>query len=39
MQPVAPRERWLVLDVLRGFALFGVLLGNLFSLYSGRWLT
>jgi uncharacterized protein len=39
MQPVAPRERWLVLDVLRGFALFGVLLGNLFALYSGRWLT
>lgn len=39
MQPVAPRERWLVLDVLRGFALFGVLLGNLFALYSGRWLS
>ncbi len=39
MEPVAPRERWLVLDVLRGFALFGVLLGNLYVLYSGRWLT
>jgi uncharacterized protein len=39
MEPVAPRERWLVLDVLRGFALFGVLLGNLYNLYTGRWLT
>ncbi|HEY1548086.1 MAG TPA: DUF418 domain-containing protein [Kofleriaceae bacterium] len=39
LEPTAPRERWLVLDVLRGFALFGVLLGNLYNLYTGRWLT
>jgi uncharacterized protein len=39
MEPTAPRERWLVLDVLRGFALFGVLLGNLYALYSLRWLS
>jgi uncharacterized protein len=35
MMPAAPRERIVVLDVLRGFALLGVLLGNTFILYSG----
>lgn len=33
--PVAPRERVEVLDVLRGIALCGVLIGNLYYLYSG----
>jgi uncharacterized protein len=37
--PVGERERLVVLDVLRGFALLGVLIGNTFWLYSGRaWL-
>lgn len=36
LTPVAPRERIATLDVLRGFALCGVLIGNLFWLYSGR---
>jgi uncharacterized protein len=36
LAPVAPRERVLALDVLRGFALLGVLIGNM-VLYSGRW--
>jgi uncharacterized protein len=36
LTPVAPRERLLTLDVLRGFALLGVLIGNM-VLYSGRW--
>lgn len=36
LTPVAPRERVATLDVLRGFALWGVLIGNL-VLYSGRW--
>ena len=35
LTPAGPRERIVVLDVLRGFALFGVLLGNTFHLYSG----
>src|SRR5688572_11466944 len=35
LTPAAPRERLAVLDVLRGFALLGVLLGNTFRLYSG----
>jgi uncharacterized protein len=34
--PVAPRERVATIDVLRGFALLGVLLANLFWLYSAR---
>jgi uncharacterized protein len=39
LAPVSARERLLTLDVLRGFALLGVLIGNLFWLYSGRaWL-
>jgi len=36
--PVRPRERLVTLDALRGFALFGVLLGNLAHLYSGHFL-
>jgi uncharacterized protein len=36
MEPISPRERNVLLDVLRGFALGGVLTGNLFWLYSGR---
>ncbi len=36
LSPVAPRERVVTLDVLRGFALCGVLIGNLFWLYSAR---
>jgi len=36
--PVKPRERLVTLDILRGFALFGVLLGNLAHLYSGFFL-
>jgi len=37
--PVGERERLVVLDILRGFALLGVLIGNTFWLYSGRaWL-
>lgn len=34
--PVAPRERVATIDVLRGFALAGVLIANLFWLYSAR---
>ena len=36
LTPVQPRERLVTLDVLRGFALCGVLIGNM-VLYSGRW--
>jgi uncharacterized protein len=36
LTPVPPRERLVTLDVLRGFALCGVLIGNM-VLYSGRW--
>lgn len=36
MTPVAPNERVMTLDVLRGFALLGVLLANLFMLFSYR---
>lgn len=36
LTPVAPRERVVTLDVLRGFALCGVIIGNM-VLYSGRW--
>src|SRR5438045_1626980 len=36
LEPVSSRERVATLDVLRGFALLGVLVGNLYSLYSGR---
>lgn len=35
--PVAPRDRIAVLDVLRGFALWGVLIGNTMWIYSSRW--
>jgi len=34
---VSPRERLATLDVLRGFALLWVLIGNLVHLYSGSW--
>ncbi|MEO8707143.1 MAG: DUF418 domain-containing protein [Kofleriaceae bacterium] len=34
--PVQPRERLVTLDVLRGIALCGVMIGNM-VLYSGRW--
>ncbi|MEP6863204.1 MAG: DUF418 domain-containing protein [Deltaproteobacteria bacterium] len=37
MGPVKPRERLVTLDILRGFALLGVLLGNLAHLFSGHW--
>lgn len=36
LAPVQPRERVAALDVLRGFALLGVLLANLYSLFSFR---
>jgi uncharacterized protein len=36
MTPVETRERVVTLDVLRGFALLGVLIANLFVLYSLR---
>lgn len=36
LAPVAPRERVVTLDVLRGLALLGVLFGNIFWLYSAR---
>lgn len=36
LAPVPPRERVVTLDVLRGFALCGVLIGNM-VLYSGQW--
>jgi len=36
LTPITPRERLVVLDVLRGFALLGVLLANLYELYSFR---
>lgn len=36
LTPVSPRERVATLDVLRGFALLGVLLANLFALFSFR---
>lgn len=35
LAPAEPRERVVVLDVLRGAALLGVLIGNTFLLYSG----
>jgi uncharacterized protein len=35
LHPADPNERIVVLDVLRGFALLGVLIGNTFHLYSG----
>lgn len=38
LEPTPPRERLLTLDVLRGFALLGVLLGNIYWDYSGRML-
>ena len=34
--PIAPSERVVTIDVLRGFALFGVLLANFFWIYSTR---
>lgn len=36
LAPVPPRERAVTLDVLRGFALCGVMIGNM-VLYSGKW--
>lgn len=36
LTPADPRARILVLDVLRGLALLGVVLGNTFNLYSGQ---
>src|SRR5689334_7290006 len=36
LTPVQPRERVATLDVLRGFALLGVLIANLYTLYSLR---
>ena len=36
LAPVPPRERLVTLDVLRGFALCGVMVGNM-VLYSGQW--
>jgi uncharacterized protein len=36
LAPVPPGERMVSLDVLRGFALCGVMIGNM-SLYSGQW--
>ena len=36
LAPVPPRERLVTLDVLRGFALCGVMIGNMI-LYSGQW--
>lgn len=36
LAPVSARERVATLDVLRGFALLGVLLANLYSLFSFR---
>ncbi|HEX2572700.1 MAG TPA: DUF418 domain-containing protein [Polyangia bacterium] len=38
LTPIAPRERVATLDVLRGIALCGVMIGNM-VLYSGRWTT
>lgn len=38
LSPTDPRERVVVLDVLRGLALFGVLVGNTYRLYSGMFL-
>ncbi len=37
LTPIAPQERISSLDVLRGLALWGVLLGNAFHLFSGHW--
>jgi uncharacterized protein len=36
LRPVAPAERVALLDVLRGFALYGVLLANTVTWFSGR---
>ena len=36
LAPILPRERVVTLDVLRGFALCGVMIGNMI-LYSGQW--
>ena len=36
IHPVLPAERVVLLDVLRGFALYGVLLANTIPWYSGR---
>src|SRR5688572_4996456 len=37
LRPVAPPERVAILDVLRGFALYGVLVSNVESVFSGSW--
>ncbi|MEL7449996.1 MAG: DUF418 domain-containing protein [Pseudomonadota bacterium] len=34
LQPTVPQERYEVLDALRGFALFGILLANLYSFFG-----
>jgi uncharacterized protein len=39
VEPTSPRDREPTLDVLRGFAMLGVLLANLYSLYSLRFVT
>src|SRR5262245_35649895 len=37
LRPVAPVERVAILDVLRGFALFGVLVVNVEAAFSSGW--
>src|SRR5512140_627551 len=37
LAPVAPRERVAILDILRGLALFGVLVVNVEGVYSSGW--
>ena len=39
MQPTIAKERYEVLDALRGFALFGILLANLYSFFGYNTLT
>ena len=39
MQPTTTKERYEVLDALRGFALFGILLANLYSFFGYNALT
>lgn len=39
VQPTTTRERYEVLDALRGFALFGILLANLYSFFGYNTLT
>ncbi len=37
LRPVSPPERVAILDVLRGLALFGVLIANVDGMFSGGW--